>query len=253
MIGFALISLLTAAAQSAPVESVVAAFAAAPAVAESAPEKAPPPPIEDAGREGAAAESLAIDAAVADAGPPVFADESDQAVADKMLEAIEAITTLSGDFTQVAPSGAISTGKFYLRRPGFLRFQYDRPSPLLIVANGGMVYVRDNRLETTDSYPLGKTPLKFLLKKKVEIGDAKVVAVDRGADSVAVTFASSDPETEGDLTLVMSAPEMKLRQWIVRDPENGVTIVSLDNVVAGERLANRLFAVPDTGSAFLKN
>ncbi|MEQ8934889.1 MAG: outer membrane lipoprotein carrier protein LolA, partial [Amphiplicatus sp.] len=84
--------------------------------------------------------------------PLAFADLSDEEVVERVLTALESVTTLEGDFTQVAPSGAVSTGKFHLRRPGLLRFEYDPPTPLLIIANGGLVYVRDEALETTDSY-----------------------------------------------------------------------------------------------------
>ena len=77
----------------------------------------------------------------------VFAGESDQAVVGRVVAALEAVTTLEGDFTQVAPSGAVSTGAFYLRRPGLLRFDYNAPTPLQIVANGGMVFVRDEALK----------------------------------------------------------------------------------------------------------
>lgn len=207
----------------------------------------------------ALAESVAPDPAKTVAAPEavpkelVFADESDEAVANRVLGYLEDIDTLQGDFTQVAPSGAISTGKFYLRRPGLLRFEYDAPSPLLIVATGGMVFVRDDALETTDSYPLGKTPLKFLLRKRVELDDARLVSVDRGVDSAAVTFASDDEENEGEISLIVRAPQIALEQWVVRDPQNGVTIVSLDNVVAGEPIPNRLFAAPEASSPFLKN
>lgn len=246
MIGLTLLSVLAIGCAEGALASAAPVAEAAPAIVIAAAEETP-----EAAPSGIGDETLS---ASEDSAPPlVFADESDQAVADRMLSAIEAITTMSGDFTQVAPSGAISRGKFYLRRPGFLRFEYDAPSPLLIVANGGMVYVRDEALETTDSYPLGKTPLKFLLRKKVELGDAKVVAVDRGADSVAVTFASSEDETEGELSIVMDAPALALREWVVRDPQEGVTIVTLDKVAEGQPLANRLFAVPETETPFLKN
>jgi len=183
----------------------------------------------------------------------VFEDESDDQVARRVKDYLAGIDTLNGDFTQIAPSGAISTGRFYLRRPGFLRFEYDPPTPLLIVANGGMVYVRDEALETTDSYPLGKTPLKTLLSKKADLDkDVDVVGVDRGVDSVAVTFADDD-EADGNLTIIVTAPEMALARWIVRDLQNGITVVTLENVKSGERLANRLFATPDAGGKFLKN
>jgi outer membrane lipoprotein-sorting protein len=182
-----------------------------------------------------------------------FQDIDDKTLVDRVLAAIEGISTLQSDFTQVAPSGAASTGKFYLRRPGLLRFEYDQPTPLLIVATGGTVFVRDEALETTDSYPVGKTPLKYLLKKRVELGDAKVVSVHRGEDTVAVTFSSEKEETDGQLTVVVKGEGLQLSEWIVRDPRNGVTFVKLANVILGKSLPNRLFAAPETGSAFLKD
>lgn len=186
-------------------------------------------------------------------GPLAFAGVSDADVVERVLGALDAVTTLEGDFTQIAPSGAISTGKFFLDRPGQLRFEYAPPTPLLIVATGGTVFVRDDALDTTDSYRVNQTPLKFLLRKKVDLGDAKLINVDRGVDNLAVTFGSSDEETEGDITLVFSAPALALRQWAVRDAQEGTTVVALENVIAGSDIPNRLFAVPESGSPFLKN
>lgn len=186
-------------------------------------------------------------------GPLAFEGESDEDVTARLVDYIESIDTLQGEFTQIAPSGAVSTGKFFLRRPGLLRFEYDPPDPLLIVANSGMVYVRDDALETTDSYPVGRTPLKFLLREKVDFDDAEVIAVDRGVDTVAVTLSSREEETEGELSIIVDAPDMKLKRWVVRDLQNGITIVTLDNVAAGERIANRMFRAPDAGGEFLKN
>ncbi len=183
----------------------------------------------------------------------VFEGESDESVARRLIDYLEGLDTLQSEFTQIAPSGAVTKGRLYLRRPGMLRFEYDQPSPLLIVANGGMVYVRDEALETTDSYPTKKTPLKFLLSKKLDLDEARVVAVDRGVDTAAVTFSSSDDETEGELTVIMRAPEIALEQWVVRDVQNGITVVTLENAQEGLRLANSLFRAPDAGGKFLKN
>jgi outer membrane lipoprotein-sorting protein len=183
----------------------------------------------------------------------VFSDLSDEAVAAEVLGHIENLTTLSGDFVQTAPSGAVVTGKVYLRRPGQIRFDYDDPSPITIVATGGIVYVENVELETTDSYPLKKTPLRFLLSKRIEIGDATLKSVERGLDSVAVTYASIDEETEGEITLVLSAPALSIEQWAVRDPQGGTTVVALHGVTSGGALENRLFRAPDAGGAFINN
>ena len=182
-----------------------------------------------------------------------FADLSDQAVADAALKSIESITTLSAKFRQTAPSGAVAMGDVKLRRPGQVRFDYDDPSPITIVGTGGIVYVENTDLETTDSYPLGKTPLKFLLSKRIDIGDAQLAGVERYEDAVAVTWTSTDEETEGALTLYLSAPDLMVRQWAVTDAQGGVTLVELENPALGEKLDNRLFRAPDAGGAFIRN
>ncbi len=182
-----------------------------------------------------------------------FADLSDEAVADAALKSIETMTTLSAKFRQTAPSGAVATGDVKLRRPGQVRFDYDDPSPITIVGTGGIVYVENADLETTDSYPLGKTPLKFLLAKTIDIGDAELAGVERYEDAVAVTWTSTDEETEGALTLYLSAPDLGVRQWAVTDAQGGVTLVELIDPKLGEKLDNRLFRAPDAGGAFIRN
>lgn len=182
-----------------------------------------------------------------------FADQPDEAVADAALKAIENLSTLSAKFRQTAPSGAVVMGAVKLRRPGQVRFDYDDPSPLTIVATGGVVYVENADLETTDSYPLGKTPLKFLLSKRVEIGDARLAGVERYEDAVAVTWESTAEETEGSLTLYLTAPDMTVSQWAVADAKGGVTVVELIDAKLGEKFDNRLFRAPDAGGAFIRN
>lgn len=266
----AMLSAIALICVDAPLPAPAVALAALQAAPDAGPDAAPPAAVEDGVElRGVRTQPIDIDEAQEPAGETaqepivsieepfpeelVFEGESDDQVVTRLQDYLESVTTLAGDFTQVAPSGAISSGRFYLRRPGLLRFEYDPPTPLLIVANGGMVYVRDEALETTDSYPVRTTPLKFLLRKKVDLEDARVVAVDRGVDNLAVTFASTDAETEGELTIIVSAPEMQLTRWIVRDIQNGITVVALDNVTAGQRLANRLFETPDAGGMFLDN
>lgn len=256
------LSLLSAELVVAEGDQLQVADVVATPVIQLAQAETPPPTIVEAQAETVApaatdAVSETIENAISEEEqalePLVFEGESDEVVAERLISYMEDLETLQGDFTQIAPSGAVSTGRFYLRRPGFLRFEYDPPTPLLIVANGGLVYVRDEALETTDSYPVGKTPLKFLLRKRIDRDEANIVAVDRGVDTIAVTLASDEEETEGELTIIARAPDMVLTRWIVRDLQNGITVVTLDNVEEGVRLANRLFQAPEAGGQFLKN
>lgn len=223
-----------------------APVAEARTAADPAAPKAAPQPLKTA------ASTAAEPATPAAAAPAqaAFAGLSDREVESEVLKQLEALTTMKGDFVQTAPSGAVATGKFYLRRPGQIRFDYDDPSPITIVATGGFVYVENGELETTDSYPLKKTPLRFLLGKKIDIPDAALKSVDRTADRVALTYASDDEEG-GEITLFLSAPGLAIEQWAVRDPAGGVTVVALQGVTTGGALENRLFRVPEAGGAFI--
>ena len=67
-----------------------------------------------------------------------------------------------------------------------MRFEYDPPSPIEIIADGSSVVVRDRKLATQDLYPLSQTPLRFLLADRIDLlRDTNVVGVY--ADDVFVT------------------------------------------------------------------
>lgn len=47
-----------------------------------------------------------------------------------------------------------------------MRFEYDAPVPIELIANGQSVAVRDRKLNTQDITPLSQTPLRFLLSER---------------------------------------------------------------------------------------
>ncbi len=182
-----------------------------------------------------------------------FADESDEEIVDRVVGYLQALTTLQAEFIQVSPSGAVSEGDLWLRRPRQLRMEYageDEP-PLVIVATQGNVYVRDNDLDTTDLYPIRTTPLRYLLTKDLTADELSVAGVNRYPGAVDVTLIDPEGETEGEITLIFEAPELKLREWAVLDPQGRLTVVSLERVEEGVKIANRQFRVPDAGGEFL--
>jgi outer membrane lipoprotein-sorting protein len=180
-----------------------------------------------------------------------FAALPDASVVKEVETYLASLTTMRGRFVQTGPTGAVAKGDFALRRPGQIRFDYDNPSPLTIVATQGSVYVENKDLEQTDTYPLGKTPLKFLLSKKVDLSDAKLLGVERAAGAVTLIYGSKDEDQGGDIAIRFAAPALAIQGWEVRDPQNGVTLVELASVETGVKLDNRLFVAPDAGGRFI--
>ena len=105
-------------------------------------------------------------------------DANQRALIDRVNVYLMSVQTLVGDFVQVGPDGRRSDGKIYLQKPGRMRFEYNPPSPIELVADGNSLVVRDRKLETQDLYPLSQTPLRFLLADRIDLlRETNVVSV----------------------------------------------------------------------------
>ena len=163
-----------------------------------------------------------------------------------LAASMEKVKTASGRFEQLSPDFTTTQGSFALSRPGKVRFDYDDPSPLLIVSNGTTVAMQDSELETTDRVPLGSTPLALLLDDKLDFAsEAEVVDVSERGDEASVTLRDPKGEMDGTLTLFFSGPTHELTGWRTVDSGGNITSVELHDVVTDKKLNPRLFIVRD--------
>ncbi|MEM0929814.1 MAG: outer membrane lipoprotein carrier protein LolA [Pseudomonadota bacterium] len=181
------------------------------------------------------------------------AEERKMTLLEAAAAGLDAISNLEAKFTQVAPSGNVSTGTLFLSRPGRLRFEYDEPNPQLIVATGGLVYVHDAELETTDSYPVGQTPLRFLLASELDLNSAEVLAVEENRHGLRIDLAAKDKDLQGQLSLFFHMEPIILSGWSFHDPRGNLTVISLEDVEERRRLPQKLFKIPEADGAFLRD
>jgi outer membrane lipoprotein-sorting protein len=226
----------------AAVESVAAAEPAPPAASEPAAVD-PGAPLDLA----APADAAPVDPATIVAAAPIAAPTETQTLA-KVNTYFNGIRTLVGNFTQVGPDGSRADGKFFLQKPGKVRFYYQRPSTTDIIADGKSLVVRDRKLATQDVYPLNQTPLKFLLDTNLDLArDSKVVAVYEEPGLVSV--ALEEETTFGGkarVLIVFSTRDQKtyeLKQWTITDPQGLDTTVALSELDTATRPDEKLFAV----------
>jgi outer membrane lipoprotein-sorting protein len=158
-----------------------------------------------------------------------------------------AIKTLSARFVQIGPNGELASGKFYLRRPGRLRFEYDSPSPLLVVADGIWLVLHDKELEQVDRFPLFSTPISVLVAEQIDLrgDDVKVSRVERQPGILRLRLIDTDKPDEGWLSLAFSDPPITLRNWHVKDALGGITNVALDEMEVNIPLDPALFTFFD--------
>lgn len=168
------------------------------------------------------------------------------AILKSVSQAMTDVKTARGKFEQLAPDYSVSTGSFALSRPGKVRFDYDDPTPILIVSNGATVAMQDSELETTDRVPLSSTPLSLLLDDSLDFeNEAQVLDVVRANGRIGVTLKDRSGEMDGTLTLVLSDVTKELLGWRTEDTGGNITSVQLVDVEYGKKLNPRLFILKD--------
>jgi outer membrane lipoprotein-sorting protein len=172
-------------------------------------------------------------------------DDKQRALVDRVSTYLSSVQTLVGDFVQVGPDGRRTEGQFFILKPGKVRFEYNPPSPIDVVADGQSVIVRDRNLATQDLYPLSQTPLRFLLSDHIDLTrDTSLVSVS--ADDTFVTVVVEEKHVltgTSRLMLMFGAKDLQLRQWTVTDPQGFDTTVAVYNLDTTKKPDPEMFKI----------
>lgn len=212
---------------------------AAPAAAQDAPAKA----AEDLTQPPGLAPSIDWDGPrkyTPDSGPArVSADgetqtaalsPDDSAAVARIERYLNSLKSVRARFIQVSTNGSFAEGEVHIQRPGKMRFQYDDPHPVLLIADGLTLLYYDRELKQATFLPLWETPLWFLIREKVELSDdIEIVDVVQEAGTLAVVMEDSSNGDVGRITLSFSEKPLQLHKWEVIDGQGIATQVSLFN------------------------
>ena len=186
--------------------------------------------------------SLALIASLSFAAIPAMAQ---QLSLNQISQYMNGLQTAQGGFTQINADGTLSTGQIYIKRPGRIRFEYNAPDNSLVMAGGGQVAIFDPKSDNgPDRYPLNQTPLKIILERNVNFGQARMVT-GHTSDGTTTTVTAQDPDHPeyGNIQMVFTANPTELRQWIVTDDVGSQTTVILNDMVAGGSIGEIKFNI----------
>jgi outer membrane lipoprotein-sorting protein len=172
-------------------------------------------------------------------------DAKQRALLDKVSAYLTGVQTMVGNFVQIGPDGGRTEGSFYIQKPGKVRFTYNPPSPIDIIADGSSVIVRDRKLATQDLYPLSQTPLRYLLADHIDLlKDTDVVSVT--ADDTFTTVVIEQKQVmigTSRLMMMFDAKDLSLKQWTVTDPQGFDTTVAVYNLDTAKKPDPNLFVI----------
>jgi len=159
---------------------------------------------------------------------------------------IAALDSMTATFAQTDRNAQVLTGTLTLKRPGKIRFQYQKGVPLLIVGDGKALTFIDYSVRQVQRWPIGSSPLGVLLDPTRDISRyAKVVpSTNPGVLSVEA-YDPKHPEY-GRITLVFArnagAPGgLMLQGWAALDSQGNRTTI---------RLSDQRFNMPVADSTF---
>ncbi|MCC2977682.1 outer membrane lipoprotein carrier protein LolA [Sphingomonas sp. PL-96] len=191
---------------------------------------------------------LAPAAAIALAAPAAVTAQAPVTLATVQQHLAQA-NSMTADFSQTDRTGKVLTGKLTLKKPGKIRFQYEKGVPILVVSDGKSLYFLDYQVGQKQRWPIGNSPLGILLDPSRDASRYARVLPD--SDSRVVSVEAYDPKHPeyGRITLIFarnaSAPAgLMLQGWVTLDAQNNRTTI---------RLSNQRFNVPVADSAFRFN
>jgi outer membrane lipoprotein-sorting protein len=186
-----------------------------------------------------------------DASPPFLpAPElaSHRTTIARLEKYMSGLSTIISDFTQTAPDGTLTSGKFYLERPGKMRWQYHPPTPILMVSNGSSLVYYDYELEQSSHIPLDQTLIGFMAQEVIRFdGLVGVTDITEQPGVIRINLAQRNKPDEGQLMLEFSDQPLQLRNMVIRDSARQVTTVALNNARFGLKMDPELFIFREPG------
>jgi outer membrane lipoprotein-sorting protein len=185
--------------------------------------------------------------ALASAGPAGAAlPPADADTVERIQRHLSSITTLQARFEQLNPDGSTSSGTVYIQRPGKMRFDYDPPSQILLIATDWRLIFWDGSIEQQNVIPISQTPLGFLLGRSAELDAAyEVIGVSRRYGEIDVTLVLAENPDAGSATVTFADEPLELRRWSVLDAQGLVTRVLLEDVRIDQPVDPKLFVWRD--------
>ena len=181
---------------------------------------------------------------------PVSSVEAAQGDLDKAVSALRGISTMKADFTQTDRQGQTLAGVMTLKRPGKIRFQYQKDVPILVVSNGKSLTMVDYEVKQVQRWPIKNSPLGALLDPGRDIAKYGKLIPTSSGNVISVEVRDPKHPEFGVITMIFvrnaSAPGgLQLTNWVALDSQNNRTTVRLKNHRYGVAVNDSAFSYRD--------
>ena len=158
---------------------------------------------------------------------------------------LQNLKILKADFSQTNPDGTISSGTILIKRPGRMRFEYNKPDKTLVLVSAGALAIFDPKGdEKPITYPIKNNPISLILKGEVDLLNSGIVAKYKvSAEKAILTIRDPKKPQRGSVELVFVGTKPELEKFSIKN-ENGLsTSISLKDIEYPKKLNETLFSI----------
>lgn len=167
-------------------------------------------------------------------------------VVQRIEDYFNRITTMEAEFVQAAPDGQITEGKFYLSRPGKVRWEYFPPASVVIVGKSGLMTYYDKALDQISHTSIDSTPVSFLTRPHINLrSDVELKGMSETKDTYMLTLSQKNKEVEGRVVLTFLKTPLELKKIEVIDAAEQHTLITFTRSVFGQPIKGDLFIIQD--------
>jgi outer membrane lipoprotein-sorting protein len=181
-------------------------------------------------------------------GAPAIAQSSNTLAS--VQSHLKSTNSMTANFVQTDRNGQRLSGQLTLKRPGKIRFQYQKGVPLLIVGDGSSLTMIDYEVRQVQRWPVKNSPLGALLDPDRDLTKYARVLPTGSGDVLSVEVKDPKRPEYGTITMVFvrdsAAPAgLRLRGWVALDSQNNRTRIDLTNQKFNVAVADSAFRWTD--------
>ena len=158
---------------------------------------------------------------------------------------LQNLKILKADFSQTNPDGSISSGTILIKRPGRMRFEYNKPDKTLVLVSAGALAIFDSKGdEEPITYPIKNNPISLILKGEVDLLNSEIVTKYKvSVEKAVLTMIDPKKPERGSLELAFSGTTPALEKFTIKNENGSSTSISLKDIEYPKKLNETLFSI----------
>ena len=164
---------------------------------------------------------------------------------EKLSEYLTNLKFLKATFLQVNSDGSKSSGSILVKRPGRMRFDYDKPDNTLVLVAAGALAIFDPKGDNEPmTYPVRNNPISLLLKSEIDLINSGMVSnYKKDLEEAVLTIKDPTKPKRGSVELLFLGEQPELKKFTLRNENGTSTSIFLENTEYPNNINDTLFSI----------